>query len=325
MIKVPYIPPEVVAEARKMDLLTYLQNFAPDELVKVSANTYRTRTHDSLNISNGKWFWFSQGFGGYNALDYLVKVKGFSFREAVEQIAGYAAVCPITYIEPAKPPPPKRLVLPEKSSSTDKITKYLFDRGIDYEIIMDCITKGLIYESLPHCNIVFIGKDEHDKPKYATSRATNNSRFMADAPGSDKRYSFRINGTDEREVHIFESAIDALSYATLCKLECQDWRALNLVSLGGVTVTKSNPTESKLPMVLEDYLQKNYKTERICLHLDNDMPGRKAAEALKTKLISNYEVVDEPPLCGKDFNDFLCFKLGIKQPQNKKKERNFER
>ena len=67
----PYIPPEVVARAREMDLLTYLRNYEPQELVHFGGSTYCTREHDSLKISNGKWCWFSRGIGGYSALDYL--------------------------------------------------------------------------------------------------------------------------------------------------------------------------------------------------------------------------------------------------------------
>ena len=55
-----------------------------DELVHFSGNTYCTRTHDSLKISNGKWYWWSQGIGGRSALDYLTKVKGVELRQAVE-------------------------------------------------------------------------------------------------------------------------------------------------------------------------------------------------------------------------------------------------
>ena len=39
--------------------------------------------HDSLKISNGKWMWWSRGFGGATALDYLIKVKGLSFTDAM--------------------------------------------------------------------------------------------------------------------------------------------------------------------------------------------------------------------------------------------------
>ena len=44
----PYIPPEVVAKAKEMDLLTYLKNYEPGELVHFGGNTYCTRIHDSL-------------------------------------------------------------------------------------------------------------------------------------------------------------------------------------------------------------------------------------------------------------------------------------
>ena len=61
----PYIPPEVVEQARQIDLLTYLQSCEPQELVRISGNNYTTRTHDSLKISNGKWMWWSRRIGGY--------------------------------------------------------------------------------------------------------------------------------------------------------------------------------------------------------------------------------------------------------------------
>lgn len=47
----PYIAPEVITEAKRMDLLTYLREYEPGELVKFSSNTYTTRTH--RNVQNG--------------------------------------------------------------------------------------------------------------------------------------------------------------------------------------------------------------------------------------------------------------------------------
>lgn len=90
----PYTAPEVVKEVKRMDFLTYLRNYEPYELVHFFGNTYITRTHDSLKISNGKWMWRSRGSGGRTALDYLIKVRGYSFIEAVEIIAGQAAIEP---------------------------------------------------------------------------------------------------------------------------------------------------------------------------------------------------------------------------------------
>ena len=44
----PYIAPEIIMEAKRMDLLTYLENYEPHELVRFAGNTYTPRTHDSL-------------------------------------------------------------------------------------------------------------------------------------------------------------------------------------------------------------------------------------------------------------------------------------
>ena len=70
--------PEQIKQANEIDILTYLMNYEPEELVKVGINNYTTKTHDSLKISNGMWYWFSKGIGGRNALSYLMNVKDLS-------------------------------------------------------------------------------------------------------------------------------------------------------------------------------------------------------------------------------------------------------
>ena len=80
----PYYNEEQIIKARSIDLLTYLQTYEPTELVHVRGNTYCTRDHDSLKISNGKWMWWSRGFGGNSALDYLIKVKCMPFMDAMK-------------------------------------------------------------------------------------------------------------------------------------------------------------------------------------------------------------------------------------------------
>ena len=136
----PFIAPELIIQAKQMDLLTYLRNYEPYELVKFSGNTYCTRTHDSLKISNGKWIWWSRGIGGRSALDYLIKVKGYSFLEAVETIIGHTAIQAPVYEKPQPKEENKPLLLPEKCASNRVITEYLFGRGIDFEIINYCIS-----------------------------------------------------------------------------------------------------------------------------------------------------------------------------------------
>lgn len=316
----PYIAPEVITEAKRMDLLTYLREYEPGELVKFSSNTYTTRTHDSLKISNGKWMWWSRGIGGKSALDYLIKVRGMDFVQAVQTIMGNGSVSFPT-CKNIKSYEEQPLLLPQKSPTTEVVFDYLFGRGIDYEIISYCLEQELIIESLPYHNAVFIGYDENKEPKYAAYRATNQSRIMGDCTGSKKQYSFRLTAENTGEVHLFECAIDLLSYATLMKLEGKDWRQFNLVSLAGVYSPKQKIEDSKVPVTLGRLLEKDKTIRRIVLHLDNDIAGRKATKALQTILSDKYEVVDDPPQYGKDVNDFLCKRLGIKD----KTERSFAR
>lgn len=65
------LEPAVIEQARQMDLLSYLRAYEPSNLKRVAGNVYCTSEHDSLKISNGKWYWWSRGFGGVSALDYL--------------------------------------------------------------------------------------------------------------------------------------------------------------------------------------------------------------------------------------------------------------
>ncbi len=319
----PYIAPEVVLEARRMDLLTYLKTYEPSELVRVSGNTYCTREHDSLKISNGKWMWWSQGVGGANALDYLIKVKGMEFLEAVESIMGKVAITTPIYEPQTSAYENRPLLLPEKSKTNEVVFEYLFNRGIDYEIIQYCLDKELIMESLPYHNAVFIGYDEQGEAKYGAYRSTNDRKILGDCSGSKKQYSFRMVGGNSNEVHLFECAIDLLSYATLCKLEGKNWREMNLVSLSGVYSPKKDLLDSKVPVTLENFLNNHSEVCKVILHLDNDIAGRKATQGITLALPNKYEVVDDPPPNGKDINDFLCIRLGINQ--NKFRERSFER
>ena len=81
-----YIASEDILKARDIDLLSYLKKHAPNELVRVGHDVYSIKTHDSLKISNGKWMWWSRGVGGKSALDYLIKVEGMSFLDAVHHL-----------------------------------------------------------------------------------------------------------------------------------------------------------------------------------------------------------------------------------------------
>ena len=315
----PYVQldPAVIEQARQMDLLSYLQRYEPSNLKRVSGNVYCTKDHDSLKISNGKWYWWSRGIGGVSALDYLIKVREYGFVEAVEALTGITA-------DWTPPPPvpkkdePKVLLLPEKNANADRVAEYLFGRGIDYSLIQECIDEGIIFESRKYHNAVFVGRDKSGTPKYADLRSTLGSSFKQDASGSDKRYSFRLLAREPTDtVHLFEAAIDLLSYATYLKCEGKDYRTENLLSLSGVYQPKKELSESKIPIALTTYLKENLQIKTIVLHLDNDKVGRLCTAALKELLQKEYKIVDDPPPVGKDFNDFLLSYLGISRTISK--------
>ena len=258
-----YYQPEEIQKAKEMDLYTYLKNYEPEELVHFSRGTYMTRTHDSLKISNGMWYWFSRGIGGKTALEYLIQVRDYSFIQAVETILGYSNERPpITYQQPKKVEN-IRLILPKKSDTTDRVISYLSSRGIDKDIISECIDNNLIYEDLPNHNVVFVGYDKNKVPRYAGVRATNDSRYMKDAYGSHKAFSFKLDSIEKNDtVHLFESAIDLLSYATLNKLDNKEWYNDNLLSLAGVYQPAKKIDESKIPLALNYYLNQNQNIKK---------------------------------------------------------------
>ena len=284
--------------------------------------------HDSLKISNGKWMWWSRGFGGNSALDYLIKVKGLKFMDAMKILTqevsdlhnSYEKIC-----RESDHDAERKLLLPKKSELASKVMRYLKGRGIDIDIVKDCIDEGLLYESLPYHNCVFVGFDEHNKPAYAFFRSSNDGeRLMGEAAGSDKRYAFRIDRASST-IHVFESAIDLLSYATIMKMKTGNWRAEAMVSLGGVYAPSPNKPISKIPAALENALQNHPEVKAIALHLDNDNAGRAATLSITEQLKDRYEIRNEPPPKGKDCNDYLMhihYKKMYKTKGDKANDRN---
>lgn len=312
----PYIDPSVIAQVKQIDLLTYLQEREPDELVKIGPSAYATKGHDSLKISNGKWYWWSRGFGGRSALDYLIKVRDMAFTDAVDCLAGHGSLPAPTSIRNAAPQP-KRLLLPPKHGDPSKAVSYLESRGIARSVIDHCVETGIVYESRRGnlSNVVFVGRDGSGVPRYAAVRGCK-GRYRGEAEGSDKRYSFRLAGSPANpETHVFEAAIDALSYATIMDMQGRDWRGANLISLGGVPPVSARPGKESVPAALVQHLADNPGTETLRLHLDNDPAGLNAAALVSALLSARCEVRVEPPNKGKDVNDQLMMLAGRAAPE----------
>ncbi|MHB1314585.1 MAG: DUF3991 domain-containing protein [Christensenellales bacterium] len=314
----PYVTPEQLERAKRMDLLTYLQTYEPHELVRFSGDVYTTRSHGSLKISNGKWCWWSRDIGGRSALDYLIKVRGMSLPEAVIQINGQAAIMPPAPVKEQKPDEPRKLLLPERNESNNRVITYLVGRGIHPVLIDYCIQTGRLYESRERHNAVFVGFEQKGVPRYGAVRGTTGSRYMGDLNGSDKHFAFSIPASCEcRKLHLFEAPIDLLSYGTLELLSGRDWRRLHYLSLAGVYKPRKDISESVLPAALTQFLNDHPSIDDIALHLDNDTPGRLAVKIIKAILPPVYTVSNEPPEHGKDMNDYLRF-ISCRQPERER-------
>ena len=294
---------EQIAKAKEWDLLSYLQAYESQELQQSGPREYCTKTHDSLKISNGKWYWNSRGIGGRTALDYLIKVRGMDFVGAVEALCGYTAPPPQTKpsVKPQKP-----FRLPEASRCASAVVGYLQDRGIDPELLSICMEAGILYESRRYQNCVFVGCDMAGMARAASLRGTRDS-FRMDVEGSDKRYSFCLpaGNPDCPRLAVAESPIDALSLATLTKLSGGDYKDSHYLSLGGTG-----------PRALMQFLRDHPHVTQLSLCLDNDKAGLDGIKRLTQEIQNDAAlsmriklVYPNPPKQGKDYNEFLCMQL----------------
>ena len=155
-----FIRKEVLEKVRTLSAFDYLKNYAPDLLVKNGRTDYYHRNHDSLHFSNGKWYWWSQGKGGTSALDYLIIVEGYEFKDACNYLSDLMNVsAPVTTFY--HPKPAKPFELPVKDKNNDLVIRYLCEvRKIDKDIVEDFISKGMIYQSANFKNAVFVGYDK---------------------------------------------------------------------------------------------------------------------------------------------------------------------
>ena len=299
----PGVTKEQVAAARRMTAIEFLRRYRANDLVKSSARgEFELKSHDSFKI-NGEsslWHWKSRGIGGKSALDYLLHVEGCSFVEAVRLLCDEQPVfTPQKHADVERKRPPFKL--PEKSPTT-RGWKPTCAAGAFHSRDQKCLQAGILYESLPYHNCVFVGRDVDGVPKYAALRGTYTygKQFKAEATGSDKRFGFCIEPSTEcKTVAVFEAAIDAMAEMTLAGDTAEKYR----LSLGGIYAPEEG-RDIHPPAALEEFLRRHPQVDRIEFCLDNDPPGRDATVALARLYGKRYQVaVRLPPIEGFDYGD----------------------
>ena len=159
---------------------------------------------------------------------------------------------------------------------------------------------------MPSYFFIFVGYDK-DKPAYAFKRSIFKN-FKLDHAGSNKAFSFNYKNTNSNELHVFEAAIDLLSYMTLLKIDEMDYTEFNYLSLAGASDKIAAKSEVDIPIALKAYLERNPNIKTIIFHLDNDEVGIGATSKIISILNSKYQCIDEHPISYKDVNEELIHK-----------------
>lgn len=294
---------EQIQRADDTDLYVFLSGRG--EQFKRCGKEYRWLRHDSVMINKSEWYRFSQNKGGH-AIDFMKEFYGLSFAEAVKELlgeegvgetnrrtakedAGRQKVCPI---------PLPGLELPERNESCEIARKYLIEqRKLSEWLIDQMIAKGDIYESKNYHNVVFVGRDKEQNPRYAAMRGTDEKRYRGEAKGSEKIYGFDHIGTNEK-LFVFESPIDLLSYITAVP---EEWEKHSYISLGGLS-------EKAMKQVYMEH--KNIRSIYLCL--DNDEPGNERCRQFVSMIPEELCVFRLEP-AKKDWNECLVAGLPVKE------------
>lgn len=269
---------------------------------------------DSMRIYNRKsWYRWSDSTGG-SQIDFLQKFAGYGFRESVKYLLDYIGYSPsLKDGRTAMPSFPsgkqtekqkegaaeeREFVLPPEAADYRRLYAYLiYKRGLDRKTVDYFVQSKLIYEDAKRHNIVFLGKDKDGNVRHAGMRGTYDAQgkpFKGDVYGSDKKYGFNVFAPESSTLHVFEAAIDLMSYCEMTG----DFSAGSKLALG---MLSEGP--------LDTFLKEHPDIRKIDFCLDRDVPGREAAEKLMKKYsMAGYSVTDSSHMAGpcKDLNEALC-------------------
>ncbi len=303
----PYLSEDEIQKAKEPDALSWLLSNEPGKVVRIGGGYFKSREHDSLKFDHGKWNWWSKGIGGRSAVDYLVRVEGYTFYEACQKVLAknVSPVPPVSSFDMQHVKHGGKFVLPERAASNEEAIRYLKRRGISGDVIGHFLFKGDIFQHKEHKNAVFVGRDYEGEPKFASLRGMY-AKYHHTVAGSNRAYPFRNTGCfGNVRLDVFESPVDLLSYATLLWESGKDFADYNMLALCGIYKGRKNIAETKIPVGISVWLENHPDTKVLVLHFDSDMPGREAADAVKAVLGNSYEVVISPAPLGKDVNEYL--------------------
>ena len=321
--KTDFYTPEEYAAAKETNAAAFLISIGYG--LERSSRCYKGKLHDSLVIrDDGRWYWNSRDLHGYSPIELykhiLLNDYGYSDEitaaiAAVKQLAGgrgeYSAQ---VYTKPEPPPrsPDEPLLMPAPYKNNNRVMAYLCTtRGLDPEIVRGLMRYNKIYETIqrwnreekryedtPYHNAVFAAYDKDGRPQNGFLRGTvsmTDKPFKRDIDFSDKSYPFTLCGRPSSDkVFCFESAIDAISHASIFKMCDQDWRDGHRLSCGGTTF-----------LGLDRFLSENPQITMIVSCLDNDETGSRRSAKMHDEYTERGYTVIRKPSVNKDYNEDL--------------------
>ena len=276
------IPQHQIDEANHSDIIQFLETY--DIKTKKVGEQYLW-PEQNVWIRGCEWFTHYEQTGG-QAVSFVMKFFGRSFREAVKELTGDTS----NDVDPERP----KLILPERYNNTFRVYMYLRNRrGIVPEVIDYFLKQGLIYEDKQYHCCVFIGRNEDGYVGHCHKRSIN-TNCKQTLEGSKIEYAFHYNGWSDT-IYAFEAPIDMLAYISM---HPDNWKKHSYVALCSV---------SEKALIYQ--LKANPRLRRIILCLDNDSAGQTATNHIKQSLIKEgyLNVTIEVPI-NKDWSEDLSSK-----------------
>ena len=308
--------------AKQTNLVNFL-SARGEQIKRVGNNEYTMLVHDSMRISDNKFYWNSRSVGG-NPVDFCMIYYGLDFKTAVAELLKYNGYNveisgSVTYIQPSAntastpvqekqdehKPIPYAL-----DNKTNRAYAYLTKtREINKDIVKKYIDEGLIAQDV-HGNVVFKVFDKNGEISGSELSSTlTERRFKQTTERNGNGFTINpISPQNPSRAMFFESAIDTLSYYSLH----QDTDIL-LVSMAGL----------KDIVVLNTLERYGIDYSNAVLAVDNDKWGIRFAEKMQSRYgIPSHFVNDDELFAGhqneniKDWNDLLrVSEWGYRKPE----------
>ena len=176
-----HLEEDIIERAKNTDMIALLESEEGFSFKSTyGEREFKCIEHNSLVVNGNRrrWYWNSRQVGGNNAIDYLVKIRGMNFRDAVLHLVGdreQTAYTPIrkAVTENVSVSKPVRFVLPEQAHFPDgrrnysNIIAYLNKgRGIDMNIINALIASGQIYQGVQYNGLHIVGYNDEGMAFY---------------------------------------------------------------------------------------------------------------------------------------------------------------